>query len=439
MIERPADKTHPRMLDLASLLEGVDLGRVALPDFQRDFEWSDQDVRSLLATILRGWPAGSLLVMAGRPAYLRLRPISDGPPLGSAIQWVILDGQQRITALYHALYDLGDSVYAIRLEDLNAESVDSIEESLRTFPKADWRERYPDPPSQADAELLPLYALRSAPDFYDWRDAATSGMGPERAAVQGKRLTTLYREQLSGLHRYELPAVVVPTETEPAAIARIFERVNKSGVPLGAFDLMVATSYDAPWNLRDHWDLVREEFPVLGEFLGDDGMPVLQVMALATAGDLRERAVLSLRGADVRANWSRSAAATDSALRFLSEACGVIRPDWLPYRNMIVVLGALAWHQELPTRAADLLAWYWATGIGERYDVASNTRAVADYQALLGPALVPHVWTVDNESLPTATRRGHGALYRAFASALPRLGLAILSVVSDWAVTPVTW
>jgi hypothetical protein len=433
------------MLDLATLLEQVEAGALALPDFQRDFDWSDADVRSLLATVLRGWPAGSFLLMSGAPAYLRLRAIDGAPPVAATVQWVVLDGQQRITSLYHALYDVGDSVYAVDLQSVDVLNVDSIEESLRTFARTDWQSKYPDPADQATAKLLPLSALRSAADFFEWRDRAISGMLPNLANELGQSLTALYREELSGLHKYEFPAVVVPTDMEPAAIARIFERVNKSGLSLGAFDLVVATSYEASWNLRDQWEAAREELPYLADFFEqEEGMPVLQVLALQITGDLRESAVLSLRGAQVRDHWPEAAEAMSRALGFLVNECGVARAHWLPYRNVAVVLGASAQQLDLAASGDRFTRWFWATALGEAYDVASNTRAVADYEALVAPA---GRWTdrpVLLSALRHGTRRTHGALWRGLMCALmthgardPILGEPLTRGTADLVTLPI--
>jgi len=32
------------------------------PEFQRDYDWEDDRVIALVATMMRGWPAGSLLL-----------------------------------------------------------------------------------------------------------------------------------------------------------------------------------------------------------------------------------------------------------------------------------------------------------------------------------------------------------------------------------------
>ena len=62
-------------------------------------------------------------------------------------------------------------------------------------------------------------------------------------------------------------------------MARIFERVNRTGQRLGTFDLMVAKVYEPSWNLRLKWDEVRREKPPIEQYLGDDGMPVLKLLS----------------------------------------------------------------------------------------------------------------------------------------------------------------
>ena len=61
------------------LVTQIEEGGTALPAFQRDFDWGPNDVRALLATVLMGWPAGSLLLAEGAIAHLQVRPFDHGP------------------------------------------------------------------------------------------------------------------------------------------------------------------------------------------------------------------------------------------------------------------------------------------------------------------------------------------------------------------------
>src|SRR3954453_15761332 len=89
-----------RSVDLSRLLEGIDQGAVVLPDFQRDFVWSDGELMVLVATVMVGWPAGSLLLMEGSPPFFNTREFSGVTRKIDQVSLVVLDGQQRLTALY---------------------------------------------------------------------------------------------------------------------------------------------------------------------------------------------------------------------------------------------------------------------------------------------------------------------------------------------------
>jgi len=99
-------------------------------------------------------------------------------------------------------------------------------------------------------------------------------------------LTNLYRDVLSEMHRYRFPVVILERALEPSAIARIFDRVNRMGMHLGAFDLMVAQLYEPNWNLRDKWEVARSTSPMIDRFLGDDGLPILQAISLRFGADV---------------------------------------------------------------------------------------------------------------------------------------------------------
>jgi Protein of unknown function DUF262 len=92
---------------LGELLKDIRCGKVQLPDFQREWKWDDDRIRSLLATITRGYPIGVVMTLetGGGGARFKPKPISgvqDSPDL-QAPEQLLLDGQQRLTSLYQAL------------------------------------------------------------------------------------------------------------------------------------------------------------------------------------------------------------------------------------------------------------------------------------------------------------------------------------------------
>jgi hypothetical protein len=83
---------HP----IETLLTWVKSGEVAIPEIQRPFVWEAAKVRNLLDSLYQGYPVGYLI--AWRNPNVRLK---DGTT--SAGKRILIDGQQRVTALMAAL------------------------------------------------------------------------------------------------------------------------------------------------------------------------------------------------------------------------------------------------------------------------------------------------------------------------------------------------
>lgn len=88
---------HP----VETLLTWVKSGEIAIPEIQRPFVWDATKVRNLLDSLYHGYPIGYLI--AWRNPTVRLK---DGT--ASAGKRILIDGQQRVTALMAAL--LGQEV-----------------------------------------------------------------------------------------------------------------------------------------------------------------------------------------------------------------------------------------------------------------------------------------------------------------------------------------
>src|SRR5512145_1359296 len=83
---------HP----IETLLTWVKSGEIAIPEIQRPFVWEATKVRNLLDSLYQGFPVGYLI--AWRNPTVRLK---DGS--SSAGKRILIDGQQRVTALMAAL------------------------------------------------------------------------------------------------------------------------------------------------------------------------------------------------------------------------------------------------------------------------------------------------------------------------------------------------
>jgi hypothetical protein len=91
--------------DLKDLLRKVDQGKLQLPEFQRSYVWNDTDVRSLIASVVKGFPVGALLTLeTGGELRFKPRLLEGAPNVDIKPEDLLLDGQQRITSLYQSAF-----------------------------------------------------------------------------------------------------------------------------------------------------------------------------------------------------------------------------------------------------------------------------------------------------------------------------------------------
>lgn len=83
---------HP----IETLLTWVKSGEIAIPEIQRPFVWDATKVRNLLDSLYQGYPVGYLIVWRNPTIKLKDGSMSAG-------KRILIDGQQRITALMAAL------------------------------------------------------------------------------------------------------------------------------------------------------------------------------------------------------------------------------------------------------------------------------------------------------------------------------------------------
>lgn len=86
---------------IETLLSWVSSGEIAIPEIQRPFVWEAAKVRDLMDSLYKGYPVGYIIAWRNAGVKLKDGTMSDGKK-------ILIDGQQRITALTAAL--LGNQV-----------------------------------------------------------------------------------------------------------------------------------------------------------------------------------------------------------------------------------------------------------------------------------------------------------------------------------------
>ena len=88
-----------------NLVDDVRIGKIGLPDLQRPFVWKDNKVRDLFDSMLRGYPIGYVMLWESPTGYDEKKSsIGGNKKIYEEPKELVIDGQQRLTALVAAMY-----------------------------------------------------------------------------------------------------------------------------------------------------------------------------------------------------------------------------------------------------------------------------------------------------------------------------------------------
>jgi hypothetical protein len=206
---------HP----IETLLIWVKSGEIAIPEIQRPFVWEATKVRNLLDSLYRGYPVGYLI--AWRNPTVRLK---DGTP--AAGKRILIDGQQRVTALMAAL--LGREVLTKDYETTRIRiAFHPLEEKFEVS----------NPAIRKDAAWIPDVAEVFAPDaklLQITKAYAAANAGVDDDALFG----TL--EKLRKIINNHVGVIELAEDLDIETVTEIFIRVNSAGAALSQADFAMS-------------------------------------------------------------------------------------------------------------------------------------------------------------------------------------------------------
>jgi hypothetical protein len=400
----------PDKRKVVGLVEQAYEGKICLPNFQRDFVWTREEVADLVRSIVRRYFIGSLLLLRcdpTRPPFAPLFLRGATPEFQTPKpELLILDGQQRLSSLIYALtapdLSLKDSSQRrwfflnldLLLEDPDSDEI-VFDRAKRELRGLDTRE------VQYEQHVLPCTELLRAQRFYAWRD----GFEDWLRANDSDTLETYrgewrdpWTEAVTNFQTFEVPLVELPRveDSDGEAIGRvcaIFEKLNSTGVELSVYDLLTARLYRSGIKLHDLWDDSCRTHARLREWSGGSadknkfGVLVLRTLALLRGLDPKPRILIDLEPANFEADWRRAAAAIERALELITnvgpDGFGVFDPKWLPGFALVPVLAALRTELEAnklgEEARVELRRWYWCNVFMERYSSAVESKSRKDY------------------------------------------------------------
>jgi len=439
------DAQKPDHVSLTTLINRLREGRFVIPDFQREFEWKPWDIKDLMRSIFLDYYIGSLLLWKGTPgnfAALACEPIYgfSGNGDGSR-EHIVLDGQQRLTAMYYTFLAPDVPVpnranrylYFIRVDRFMDEAYDEAFDY-------DWTRRglnvLADRTSQYENHVFPLSVIGeegwALPEWVQgyvghWEEKEAVARAAGNDASVGDTARRVEDARAFGAHlkgiteEYQIAYIELDRDLEIDKVCDIFTQINSRGIRLDAFDLLNALLKPKGIQLKHMW---REASQRLN-FVETERMNVyvLQVMSILLQaycspkylyyllpgqekkvrepdGSLRRE--ILLRDADEFGKQWREA--VDSLARAIDllrhpQEFGVISSDYLPYVSILPVFAALqrTIRSLDPGRQLDaqrkIRHWYWASVFTNRYSGSVESTAARDY-------LDVKAWLDDDDAEP---------------------------------------
>ncbi len=382
-------QTNPWKLEY--LLQLIDNGAIVLPEFQRDFVWYPKNSWELLLSLSRSFPAGSLLFLRYSKNVFACRLFdcvekSKGENMPAQL---VLDGQQRLTSLYHIFMGKGEHRFWI---DIKALREGQPFEGALNYDRAErFTRRVKSIEEQFKKEILPLSVLfgesirldRWISDFIDYRKSNGEDFKDEIWDIRDKYLKPMLE--------YEFPVVELTENTDLEAVCLIFETLNTAGIRLTVFELLTARYWPLNINLRQLWEEATDSYPILQEF-EIDPVTILQIVALLSnekSPACKRKQLLNLDGKVLQELWPIATKSLSVALHILRNECGVISPKWLPYSTILPALSATIAkidHLTGPERGAALTKlkrWFWSSIFSQRYESATDEKNAQDFIQLV--------------------------------------------------------
>ena len=214
---------------VADILSDVKNGRVGLPDLQRPFVWQDNKVRELLDSMMKGYPIGYIMLWASPDDYENTVHIGKNEKIYKRPNDLVIDGQQRLTALLAAMYGVTimDKNYkerAIRI---------SFNPLTREF--AVWTPAFEKNPEWI-SEISQVFAADEEHNISKFRKAYIKIVNEGRAKNNEEELTEDEEDRIEenindllNLGIYSLPTLKINSKANEENVADIFVRVNSGG------------------------------------------------------------------------------------------------------------------------------------------------------------------------------------------------------------------
>jgi len=235
------DKYSIQHKSVDNLLNLIDMGQIAIPEIQRPFIWQTTKVRDFMDSLYRGFPVGYIITWKNPNIRLKDGTSSNG-------KTILIDGQQRVTALKAALD--GQQVVNKNYESKRIRiAFHPIKEQFETST----------PAIEKDKEWISdiSVVMKKNFDTFSFIEEYAKINPDTDKNILNQRITDLLQIKTRTIGELE-----IKSQLEIEVVNEIFVRINSKGTPLSEADFAMSriavyemTSGDKfGMRLRKHFD-----------------------------------------------------------------------------------------------------------------------------------------------------------------------------------------
>lgn len=373
------------------LVEEVEHYQIRLPEMQRGYIWKSTQVRDLVDSLYRKYPAGNILMW-------EVSNTADVPTRDFAVEQVktdhsfyslLLDGQQRITSLSRLLRGHLVSVRNLKKEIDIFFNLDHPEKVYEVTPEYEIDLENDDDDEKEDDALdfqkqtfiVATNKVRNDPKWVSVRDVFKSSDNTEfltRAGIISliDPLYNKYNERLTNLRNikeYQFNVITLDRNMSYEEVTEIFVRVNSAGTRLKGSDLALA-QITAKWHgSLSLFETFRGECEKMGYTL-DIGVIIRTLIALMT-NQSKFDTVSSISLNRYKPAWDKTQIALGFTLGYIRDTMGIPDLSLLSSPYFIVLLAHYFYKEDYkisPRMTNEIMQWFIPANAKGRYSRGSS-------------------------------------------------------------------
>lgn len=420
------------------LLNKIDNEEYSIPSFQREFVWNTDKVLELLKSLFHGYPIGSLLLCPVNEGTIKFyKPKTFNYKLNKYVpdSYIVLDGQQRLTALHRAFSEnyktVPDSdedkkrVYYIKIKVNESDSP--------TFEKKDMHIEIHSKKGKISRleednyYLFPLYLLHNHDhELSEWRKIFSKSYSrkfkknyPEVLNRAGEIFAndSTSNSIFCRLNNHELIPYLKLTGRASSDIERVcdmFDKLNMQGVNLSEFDILASRMYPKGIDLRKIWyELIKGKLIKKFKISPIDIMRTMSLIYQLDEID-KDGPTVDIRRIrrymesfddekKFKSKFQQACISYEESLNHLRMNHGLIGKKWIPHNPLLVTFSA-AWYiinlkerRERNKLLSKLECWYWCNVFNKRFEGSTITPIAEEFNYL-------YEWFEDDKKKPKTVK-----------------------------------